>query len=64
MFGGALSNAFRVAIAPDFIREDGLMAFIDIVADGLAYEVIGNGVAIEAVLIEEGPFIRDVGVVC
>ncbi len=36
------------------------MAFVNAVADGLADEVVGNGIAGEAVLGEEGPFLFDV----
>ena len=37
-----------------------LMAFVNQIADGLADEVGGNGVAGEAVLFEERPFVLEV----
>lgn len=51
--GGALADAFGVAIAPDFGADEGLVAVVDRVADALADEVIGDGPAAQAVLGEE-----------
>lgn len=53
--GGALADALRIAVAPDLRGEDGLVALVDRIADGLADEVIGNGVAAQAVLLELRP---------
>src|SRR5690606_22476578 len=51
--GGAFARALGVAVAPDGGREDGLVAFVDEVAHGLADEVVGAGEAGEAVVLEE-----------
>ena len=53
----ALADAFRITITPDVRREDALVAFVDIVADGLADEVRGDGVAGEAVLGQQFPLV-------
>ena len=57
---GALAHALGIAVAPDVGRENGLVALVDAVADGLADEVVGNRVAGEAVVLEERPFVVDV----
>ena len=49
-FRGALAHAFRIAVAPDVGREDGLVSLVDQVADGLADEVVGHGETGQAVV--------------
>src|SRR6185437_3264323 len=51
--GGALLDVFRFSIAPNARREDGLVTFIDVVADGLADEVRGDGPGLQAMLRED-----------
>ena len=51
----AFANTLRFAISPNVRRQDRFVSFVDVVADGLAYQVIGNGVASEAVLLEQIP---------
>jgi hypothetical protein len=53
--GGALADALRLAVAPDIRRQDGLVAGVDVVADGLADQVAGDGKAAQAVSIENVP---------
>lgn len=54
--GGPSPDALRFAVAPDAGGQDGLVAFVDDgVADGLAHEVVGDGPAVQAVLVEQGP---------
>ena len=55
--GGALAHAFRLAIAPDVGWQNSLVPFVDQIADRLADEMAGNGVAGEAVFGEQGPFL-------
>ena len=61
LFGGTTADAFRFAIAPDIGREDGFVAGIDRITDGLADEVARDREAGEAVVGEEFPFFADVG---
>ena len=61
LFSGAAADAFRFAIAPDIGREDGFVAGIDRITDGLADEVARDREAGEAVVGEEFPFFADVG---
>ena len=56
----ALDHALGLTVAPHNGREDGLVAFVDVVADRLADEVAGDGVAGEAVVLELGPLVVDV----
>ena len=51
----ALADAFRITITPDVRREDALVAFVDIIAGGLADEVGGDCPAAKVVLREEFP---------
>ena len=51
----ALADAFRIAVAPDVGGQDALVAFVDVVAGGLADEVGGDRPATEIVLREEFP---------
>jgi len=55
--GGALADALGLAVAPDGGGEDRLVALVDEIGDGLADEVVGDGVDLEAVLFEEGLFL-------
>ena len=59
-FGGALADAFGFAIAPDVGGQDRLVPFVNQIADGLADQVRGNGVAGKAVFGEQRPFLFDV----
>jgi hypothetical protein len=60
LLGGPLAHALGVAVAPDVGRQDGLVALVDVVADRLADEVAGDGVAGQAVVLEERPLVVDV----
>src|SRR6476661_7307264 len=52
--GGPLADAFGVAVAPDFGADDGLVAEVDgVIADGLAFEVVGDGPDLEVVLVKD-----------
>lgn len=55
-FGCALADAFGFTVAPNVLGQDGFVAFIDEIADGLAYEVGGNGEAGQACIGELLPF--------
>ena len=57
LFGGALADTFGFAVAPDIGGQNGLVPFVNQIAHGLADEVVGNGVAREAVFGEERPFL-------
>src|SRR5690606_41730893 len=61
--GGAAADALRFAVAPDPLREDRLVAFVGVVADGLADEVVGDGPHLQVVLGEGLQLARDVVVV-
>ena len=50
---GALTDAFGLAIAPDFGADEGAVAFVDRVTDALADEVVGDGPAAQAVGLEQ-----------
>ncbi|MEY2640910.1 MAG: hypothetical protein RL150_303 [Candidatus Parcubacteria bacterium] len=56
LLSGALAHTFGIAVAPDVVRENLLVAIIDVVADGLSDEVRGDGVAFHTTLIEIGTF--------
>ena len=51
----ALADAFRITVAPDVCGENALVAFVDVIAGGLADEVRGDCPAAEVVLREEFP---------
>ena len=51
----ALADAFRIAVAPDVGGQDALVAFVDVVAGGLADEVRRDRPAAEVVLLQEFP---------
>ena len=51
-FSSALADAFGVAVAVDVVREDLGVAGVDVIADGLADEMGGDGVALEACVLE------------
>jgi len=53
----ALADAVRAAVAPDALGEDGAVALVDGIADGLADEVIADGEGGEAVVGEELPLL-------
>ncbi len=61
--GGTLANAFGIAVAPDFRREDRLVPLIDEIAHGLADEVCRNRIAGEAVVFQDLPLLFDVSLV-
>ena len=52
--GRALAHALGIAVAEDARGQDRRVAAVDIVADGLAGEVVGNREQLEAVFIEQG----------
>ena len=60
LLGGALADALGVAVAPDIGGENGFVALVDVVTDGLADQVAGDGVAGEAVVLQHRPFFVDV----
>ena len=43
LLGGPFVHAGRIAVAPHVRWQDRLVPFVDAVADGLAHEVVGNG---------------------
>ena len=50
----ALPHAFGVAVCPNALGQDGLVAFVDrVVADCLANEVVGDGPDLEVVLAQQ-----------
>jgi len=51
-FGGALAHPFGISVAVDVIGQDGLMARVNVVADGLSDEVGGDGKALQSGLVE------------
>ena len=51
--GGAAADALGVAVAPDLGRQDGAVALVDRVADGLADEVVADRPAAQAVALEQ-----------
>jgi hypothetical protein len=55
--GGALADAVGRAVAPDALGEDGPVALVDRIADGLADEVVADGEGGEAVIGEELPLL-------
>ena len=59
--GGALADAFGLAIAPDFVADEGAVAAVDGVTDALAEDVVGDGPAAQAVLGEEGVALLAIG---
>ena len=64
LLGRPLTHALRVAVAPDVRGQDRLVPRVDrVVADGLALEVVGDRVDLEAVLLEQVQLALDVGVV-
>ncbi|MCY1312522.1 hypothetical protein D9M70_629510 [compost metagenome] len=59
--GGAGADAFGVSVAPDFGPDDPFMAEVDrVIADGLAFEVVGDGPDLEVVFLQDGEFGVDV----
>jgi hypothetical protein len=60
LLGGALTDAFGLTIAPDIGGQDGLVAFIDEIAHGLADKMGGNGETFQAMFGEQCPFLFDV----
>ncbi len=50
-----LLDAFRLAVAPDLGREDGLVTLVDVVADALADQVVRDGEHLQPVLVEHRP---------
>ena len=56
-FRRTLADAFRLAIAPNVGRENGLVPLVNQIAHGLPDEVRGNRVAGESVLGEQRPFL-------
>ena len=60
LLGGALADAFRIAVAPHFRGKDGLVPVVDVVADGLTDEVVGNGITGQPVVGEQLPFLLHV----
>src|SRR5690606_4392514 len=52
---GPAADALRVSVAPEAVGEDGLVPVVDRIADALPDEVVGDGVADEAVALELGP---------
>ena len=53
LLGGPLPDALRVAVAPDVLGQDALVARVDRVADGLADEVRADRPAVEPVALEQ-----------
>ena len=49
-FGGALADAFGLAVAPDIGGQNGPVPFVNQIAHGLADEVTGNGKTFHPVL--------------
>ena len=60
LLGRAAAHAFRIAVAPDFGRQDGLVSFVNQVADRLADEVVRDGETSQAVVREQFPLFTDV----
>src|SRR5436190_14577284 len=54
-FRGTLAYALGFAVAVDVVRQDGLVTFINEVADRLSHEVRADGVALEPGFAEESP---------
>src|SRR4029077_4704559 len=52
-FRGALANVGGFAVAPNVGWEDGLVAFVDVVAYGLAHEMIADRPGLESVSRED-----------
>jgi hypothetical protein len=48
-FGGSFANPVRFAITPDMSRQDGFVAGVNVVADGLACEVVADSPSLETV---------------
>ena len=64
LLGGALAHALGVAVAPDALAEDALVARVDrVVADGLPGEVVRDRPDLEAVALEQREPVGDVVVV-
>ena len=61
--GSPLIHLGGVAIAPDVVGQNGLVADVDIVADRLAHQVVRDGEQLEVVLLEQFAFAGAVGVV-
>jgi hypothetical protein len=49
-FGRPLPNPFRFAVTPDFQGQNGLVTVVDVVADSLAHQMIGNPEGCQAVI--------------
>ena len=63
-FGGRpLAHAFGIAISPNVVGENGLMAVVDVVTDGLAYQVGGDGEQLQLVFLQRLALRLAVGVV-
>jgi hypothetical protein len=59
---GALAHAFRIAVAPDVRRQDGLVALVDQVAHRLADQVVADRQRGQAVRFQQRPLVAHVGV--
>lgn len=55
-----LAHAFRLAVAPDIARQDGLVPPVDQIAIRVAHQMTGNGMAGKTVLPQQSPLFRDV----
>jgi hypothetical protein len=62
LFGGALADAFGLTVAPDLGGEDSLVALVDGIADRLPDEVVGEGVASQAIGLKLFPEIAYVAI--
>lgn len=55
LLGRALADSFGIAITPDLRREDGAMSLIDIVANRLSNQMIGDGERRESGVGQDAP---------
>lgn len=62
-FDGAFVDAGGIAVTPDVFGENGFVALVDVIEDGLTDEVIGNREELQVVFFQEFPFAVAVGVV-
>jgi hypothetical protein len=61
LLGRAPAHALRIAVTPNFGRQDRLVPLVDQVADRLANEMVRHGEAGQAVVGEQFPLFADVG---
>ena len=59
--GGTPADPFWVAIAPDMLWQNGLVALVDQVADRLADQMVGDGEALQASRFKQPVFVAAVG---